>query len=399
MTVQRRLWALLCTLLCALLFALPARAEGDYETVLNQLERLQTLAQTYANENEGYDPIVLTLAYTRTGDYNTTIWQLTAGTRDPGFESYVAENDGELSDLQEVTAVALPNGQVVDFGHLLASMNLVYNGVPITGSWGGDCMQLAQVYAGQASDAAGYAALMAETFNINDDGTRSKFGDQDLRADLDSINIGARLQQDANIAALLRDYYTDLTDYTRAYTFIAHSFGTVDTGNAGFADTVYNTLTRDTGMQLLLYMNGMWSVDGWTIDPDHEAAVRGACTVFANYLAGAVSNERVRNESGTLMVTMASDALAAALNALGDSAAASAALSAGGSTAASTASSASGVVDEALNDAAQTIRSGFNVNVFQTVLLVLGGAALLGLLACIILIATSGNRKTKKRRH
>ena len=65
--------------------------------------------------------------------------------------------------------------QGIDFGHLLAAMNLVYRGMPITGSWGGDCMQLAQVYAGQASDADGYASLMQQTFAIEDDGSASKF--------------------------------------------------------------------------------------------------------------------------------------------------------------------------------------------------------------------------------
>lgn len=39
-------------------------------------------------------------------------------------------------------------------------------------------MQLAQVYAGQASDADGYASLMQQTFAIEDDGSASKFGDR-----------------------------------------------------------------------------------------------------------------------------------------------------------------------------------------------------------------------------
>lgn len=90
-----------------------------------------------------------------------------------------------------MNTVELPNGQGIDFGHLLAAMNLVYRGMPITGSWGGDCMQLAQVYAGQASDADGYANLMQQTFAIEDDGSVSKFGDQDLRADLDSVVAGS----------------------------------------------------------------------------------------------------------------------------------------------------------------------------------------------------------------
>ncbi len=54
-------------------------------------------------------------------------------------------------------------------------MNLVYRGMPITGSWGGDCEELARQYYGQADDAAGYAEAMRASFNIDDDGTLSRF--------------------------------------------------------------------------------------------------------------------------------------------------------------------------------------------------------------------------------
>ena len=83
-----RLLAMLFVLLglfCAA--ALPAHAE-DYDTVLDRLSRLQALAREYsASQADTPDPIELTLAYTRTGEYNTTIWQLTAGVRDAGGAS------------------------------------------------------------------------------------------------------------------------------------------------------------------------------------------------------------------------------------------------------------------------------------------------------------------------
>ena len=67
--------------------AMPAAA-ADYDTTLDGLSRLQTLAQTYISENASdADPIEMTLSYTRTGVYNTDIWTITAGARDPGFES------------------------------------------------------------------------------------------------------------------------------------------------------------------------------------------------------------------------------------------------------------------------------------------------------------------------
>ncbi|MDD4850276.1 MAG: hypothetical protein PHO10_06195 [Gemmiger sp.] len=375
------------------LCAMPANAQ-DYDTVLAQLGELQTLADTFiAEKGTQADPVVLTLSYTRVGDYNTSVWQMTAGVRDPEFESYVAEKNGDLAGLQGLGSVELPGGQGIDFGHLLASMNLVYNGIPITGSWGGDCMQLAQAYAGQAADSDGYVALMAGTFGIPDDGSTSKFGDQDLRADLDSINIGSELKKDSVIAEVIRQYYNDVSDYDRCYQFIGLSFGTADTGNqAAFRETVYNTLAKDAGMQFLLYMNQLWSADGWAITPEAEAPMRGASYVFADYLANAVNHEKVKSATATLMVTMGSDALADALAALGFGDAASAALSAG--TAASAAESGvspagsdvGGAVSSALDGATQTLRGNFNVGIFQTVLLVLGGAALLLLLICVVML-------------
>ena len=92
---------LLLGLFCAA--ALPAHAEDDYNTTLDRLSRLQALAREFSSsQDDAPDPIVLTLSYTRTGDYNTTIWQLTAGVRDTEFESYVNSSDAELASLQSL---------------------------------------------------------------------------------------------------------------------------------------------------------------------------------------------------------------------------------------------------------------------------------------------------------
>lgn len=132
-------------MLCLLFLTAPHTFAEDYNTVLDRLDRLQALANSYVEtEDSSADPIVLTLSYTRTGDYTTKMWQLTAGVRDTAFENYVNTNDSDLQSLQGMSTVTLPGGQNIDFGHLLASMNLVYNGIPIAGSWGGDCMAAGQ---------------------------------------------------------------------------------------------------------------------------------------------------------------------------------------------------------------------------------------------------------------
>lgn len=364
---------LLLGLFCAA--ALPAHAEDDYNTTLDRLSRLQALAQEFSSSrDDAPDPIVLTLSYTRTGDYNTTIWQLTAGVRDTEFESYVNSSDAELASLQALNTVTLPTGEKIDFGHMLASMNLVYNGIPITGSWGGDCQQLAQQYYGQAQDAAGYAAAMRATFNIDDDGSLSKFGDQDLRADMDSVIVGSKVTQDTDLADALRSYYENLTEYDRAKEFISLSFGTQDTSNSSFSDAVYRALLDDSGMQLLFYMNGMWSVNGWQIKEDYAPAVRGAADLFAEYLAGAVNHEKVKSETNDRLVAMGGQALSDALAALGDSDAAAAALAAANELADGTQSAVSSGSD-AISAARENLQTNFNVKVFQLILLIAAGLA------------------------
>lgn len=384
--------------MCLLFLTAPHTFAEDYNTVLDRLGRLQALANSYVEtEDSSADPIVLTLSYTRTGDYTTKMWQLTAGVPDAAFENYVNTNDSDLQSLQGMSTVTLPGGQNIDFGHLLASMNLVYNGIPITGSWGGDCMQLAQVYAGQASDADGYASLMQQTFAIEDDGSASKFGDQDLRADLDSVVAGAELKSGSNVADVLRNYYTNLTDYDRCYQFIAMSFGSMNTSDSeAFRNKVYSTMTADAGMQLLLYMNGMWSSSGWQVDADAEPALRGACNELADYLSRAVNGEKVKSASSTLMHTMAGQALVDALNALGDGEAASAAQSALEADSGATISTSSGdAVDDALNTATEKLKTDFNAQAFELGLLVLGAAALLGMVVCIAMLISHRSKRNR----
>ena len=379
--LPRLLW-LLGFVLALCFWAAPRAAAAGYDDTLDRLGRLQDLAESYAAEHEG-DPILLTLSYTRTGSYNTAIWQLTAGARDSEFEAYVNENDADLAALQGMTTLTLPTGETTDFGHMLASMNLVYNGLPITGSWGGDCMELAKSFHGQADDAAGYAGLMQSAFNTGDSSS-SVFSAEDLRADLDSVVVGSQLTRDSDIADTLRSYYDGLTEYDRAYQFIALSFGTVNTSDSGFSDVVYNAIVQDTGMQLLFYMNDMWTGSGWTIDESYAPAVRGATDLLAGYLAGAVNGDRVKSESNNRLVAMGSQALADALNALGDSEAASAALAAAQTGASSTVSSTEAV----LSEATQTLQSSFNVKIFELFLLIVAAIAVFFLImSCALFVS------------
>ena len=87
--------------------------------MLDRLGRLQALANSYVEtEDSSADPIVLTLSYTRTGDYTTNIWQLTAGVPEAAFENYVNTNDSDLQSLQGMSTVTLPGGQMMPMGNM-----------------------------------------------------------------------------------------------------------------------------------------------------------------------------------------------------------------------------------------------------------------------------------------
>lgn len=378
-TIPRFFVAFVALLALFALRALPAHALG-FEEALAQLEQLQALAGSYAAGQENADTADIVLTYTRQPTYNTSLWQMIAGNRDPDFDAYVQTNAPELVELPYVGTVSLPNGQNIDFSHLLASLQLVCKGVPVPGSWGGDCMQLVQAYEGQATDKDGYVALMQGTFNA---GGESVFGNEDLRADLDSVILGARLTAGASVAGLLREYYTPtLTDYDRAYQFTALTFGNINTSNQiAFRQTVYNTLMDDTGMQFLLYLNGMWQREGWQVDPAYDTALRAAADLFADALAAAVNGEHVSSESDTLMTTAAGQPLADLLTALGDTDAAQSALDAFNARGAHNPTA--GGVDGVLDNAAQHMRNDFDPTLFRIILWVLLGASLAGMVAFV----------------
>ena len=105
------------------------------------------------------------------------------------------------------------------------------------------------------------------------------------------------------------------------------SFGSVNTGDKSFKEVVYNALLQDSGAQLMLYLNGMWQLDGWQLDPACAPSLRGATDLLAEYLSGCVNGERITGNGSSLAV-MGGQALAEALTVLGEYDAADAVLAA-----------------------------------------------------------------------
>lgn len=120
--------------------------------------------------------------------------------------------------------------------------------------------------------------------------------------------MGAELTKDTDIATALRDYYQNLSanvvDYARAKQFIILNFGTVDTSADNFGDVIYETMLEDSGMQLLLYMNGMWTTSGWTVNNEYAPALHGAADLLAEWLANTVNNEKIKSDTNDRLVAM-----------------------------------------------------------------------------------------------
>ena len=110
--------------------------------------------------------------------------------------------------------------------------------------------------------------------------------------------------------------------------------------------------------------------------------------MLADYLSGAVEGAQVTSDSDTRMMTMAAQALSDALNSLGYGDAASAVLDADSASGSGSSSSSSAPASSSnvFSGAAATIQSGFNLQVFETVLLVIGAAAVMLLLICVVML-------------
>ena len=307
----RRFAAALLALLFALLAAGPcfARAAAPaLEDTLAQVRRLEALADAWAGEHPGSDPVELTMNYLCGQRYDDPLWSLVLGGGSEAFEDYVRQNDPGLGALQSLADVTLPTGEAVDFLHLAAAAGACYGyGMPqIVCSWGGDCVQLAAPARGTSGDPAACYEALAAGFAAPD-GT-GYFPLSDWLADVDGVNLGQRLLAGEGLADALEGYYSLLAgasdpDAARAEQFVALQFGGADTGDSeGFRALVWNTFSQDAGVQLYLLANEYADVDdeGRTvIAADLQAPLQAACMLVADRLADALDGRVVDPPAAT----------------------------------------------------------------------------------------------------
>lgn len=293
----RRFAAAVAALCFAALAAGPLAALAEtpsLEDTLEDVRRLEALAEGWADEHPGSDPVTLTVNYLCETRYDDPLWSLVLGGGSEEFRAHVQQADPGLEALRSLKNVTLPTGETVDFLHLVAAAGAGYGyGIPqIICSWGGDCVQLAASARGLSSDAEACREALSASFAAPDGS--GYFPLSDWLADLDGVNIGQRLLAGEGLAEAMENYYALLADSggpaaARSELFVTCQFGGADTGDAeGFRTLVWDTFFGDAGVQLYLLANEYADVndEGQTVLlADMEAPLKAACMLAADRLA------------------------------------------------------------------------------------------------------------------
>ena len=314
---------LMVSVLPAMAFAAEESKIETYEDFLYYLGALEELAQVYADQNPGKDPVALVIKYIRTGvdRYNSGSWGIMAGYEDKEFASFVRRMEVQLNmDLPEgaepfqVTAMknieefTLPNGDLVDFGHMFGTMDLSYHNKGSqehadVGGWAGDLVDLMtsadKAYAKFTDSTVDSTValelpadldveIMAEQIGKNiflkATSTDDKFTLTDFYGDIDGMYVINHLYEKeyevGDMAKIISDYCTeDLSDEDRAsYMMISRL------GNTGTRSQVrIITYNEYSGNKTVATLEG--TREWINKDTTYRAALRKAvCYTFADYV-------------------------------------------------------------------------------------------------------------------
>ena len=272
-----------------------ARADAPtLEDTLDDVRRLEALAEDWAGEHPSSDPVELVVNYLCGARYGDPLWSLVLGGENQEFNDWAEQSDGSLASLRSLKNVTLPTGETVDFLHLVAAAGAGYGyGIPqIICTWGGDCVQLAASVRGMSQDAAACYEALSASFAAAD-GT-GYFPLSDWLADLDGVALGQRLLAGEALSDAMEGYYVALAEAAapaavRSEGFVALQFGGADTGDAEtFRALVWDTFFTDAGVQLYLLANeyaGVNDENQTGINADMQAPLEAACMLVADRLA------------------------------------------------------------------------------------------------------------------
>ena len=315
-----------CMMVCMLpvmAFATEESKIDNYADFLKSLSALEELAQVYADQNPGKDPVFLVIKYIRTGvdRYNSGSWNIMAGYEDADFASFVRRTESQVNaelpegvaplrvtDLKNIEEFELPNGDWVDFGHMFGTMDISYHNKGSqdhadVGGWAGDLVDLMtsadKAYAKFNDstvdstvalelpadlDVEVMAKQIGENIFLKATSTDDKFTLTDFYGDIDGMYVINHLYEKAyevgDMAKIIGDYCTeDLSVEDRAAYFMTSRLE--NTGTRSQVRTLtYNEFSSN---KTIVTLEG--TRDWINKSTAYRAALRKAvCYAYADYV-------------------------------------------------------------------------------------------------------------------
>jgi len=287
--------------------ALPEQSISTYEEFVTSLALLEEVAQVYVADHPGKDPLALIIKYIRTGvdRYNSGSWGIMAGYEDSDFAEFVRQAEDMVNSapgmteetmvrivaLKNIKSFSLPNGDIVDFGHMFGTMDITYHNKTSenhadVGGWAGDLVDLLST-----ADRHGVTGTVEEMttelgekyLNHSIEGESDQFSHTDMYGDLDGYyimqTVYARGYEKGTLTAIMNEYFTEsLTDEYRAEYFLKNRLDGVSTRNA-VRDAVY---AEYIGNKVISTLEG---TRDFAASAEQIAQMRIACCyAFADYL-------------------------------------------------------------------------------------------------------------------
>ena len=290
---------------------------SDYAGFLVALKVLEGYAADYAAANPTEDAKALVINYIRTGveRYTSGTWQTMAGAENTGFTDYVkqkdSENGTEASALKNLNELALPNGNVVDLGHMFGTIDItnyarvqkmtenVIQARADLGGWAGDIADM--MFCAENVDVSDKVDTTETDVDVLSDAIRTRylgadygtlnhvdhsFSSTDLYGDLDAFYVCSELQNGTkSISEILESYFTaTLTEKDRAAYFLDNRLNHAQK-KADIRNAVLNIYTSN---ELLKALEASYSLSDLA---NHDLLQKVCCYAFADYLYELAGNE------------------------------------------------------------------------------------------------------------
>ena len=302
----------------------------NYESFLMSLILLEDVANSYAMENPGKDPLDLMIKYIRTGvdRYNSGSWGIMAGYEDAGFAEYVALVEDVLNseassidemfcitNLKDIKNFMLPNGEMSDIGHMFGTMDITYHNKFGTnhadvGGWAGDLVDLLEF-----SDYSGISGSLNEmidqvnekTFLITAPEEVGGFNKLDMIGDLDALYLMEQLRTEgyhyefevSGLAINILMYFTeDLSMEDRADFFLRNRLDGVST-RSDVRDAVYQAYINNKVVTTLEATRDFKSTD-------LENLRKAVCYTYADYICK-LAGDYVENPDNQLFTVFSTE--------------------------------------------------------------------------------------------